>query len=448
MGCDEKIYENPLDPDADPDSWSPSNLLANIINASEIQLTWQQDNSQITGFNIYRKDSTAVSYSKLGTADTTFYSDTSITLGNEYTYRISAYNSTNTSSHTESNSLEFWKDCAGIWGSAGTAIEDDCDKCTGGTTGLTFNYLQDDCGICSGDDTGHIANSDKDCAGVCFGPDIYFNDVCYLYDIDGNIYEPVQMGEQLWMAENLKVTHFNNGDSLNFIEDPGYWLNMPMTSAYAYTEYDNQTDNGNIYGYLYEKSVIVDERGICPIGWHVPSNDEWIVLEMFLGMSLEDADVSYAQGSSHGSIFSIYQAERGVNEGSQLADRSDLWVNIAEASETFNCNDADCNALEGNDAFGTSGFLALPGGYIDCRENDYCSYKGLGHQSYFWGYNNGDHGDFIYDSSSPSSISGYLPMRKLDIRTSTITSYSVINNNHQGTSESERHGFSIRCIKD
>ena len=148
-------------------------------------------------------------------------------------------------------------------------------------------------------------------------------------DIDGNVYETVILGEQLWMAENLKTTHYQNGDDIPHVINTSDWDNL---STGAYCEYENNQINSEIYGRLYNWYTIDDSRGVCPEGFHVPSDDEFKQLEMFLGMSQQEAnDVSF----------------RGTDEGSQLAGSADLW------------NDGD---LENNPAFDSTGFVAVPGG--------------------------------------------------------------------------------------
>ena len=86
-------------------------------------------------------------------------------------------------------------------------------------------------------------------------------------DIDGNIYETILIGDQLWMAENLKVTHYQNSDEIPYIyNDPQYG---------AYINYNNNADNVAVYGRLYNWFTVNDERGLCPDNWHVPSDDEF-----------------------------------------------------------------------------------------------------------------------------------------------------------------------------
>ena len=95
-------------------------------------------------------------------------------------------------------------------------------------------------------------------------------------DIDGNIYQTVTIGDQVWLAENLKVTHFRNGDAIpNVNPDLTDWTNY-STEAYCY--YDNTPENADIYGLLYNWNTVDDSRGIAPDGWHVPSDEEWQLL--------------------------------------------------------------------------------------------------------------------------------------------------------------------------
>jgi uncharacterized protein (TIGR02145 family) len=99
-------------------------------------------------------------------------------------------------------------------------------------------------------------------------------------DVDGNVYDTVTIGTQVWMAENLKVTHFRNGDSIINITDQDSWNSM---NSAAYCDYNNTPGNSTIYGRLYNWFAITDNRNIAPKGWHVPSRDEWKVLIDYLG---------------------------------------------------------------------------------------------------------------------------------------------------------------------
>jgi uncharacterized protein (TIGR02145 family) len=101
-----------------------------------------------------------------------------------------------------------------------------------------------------------------------------------LPDIDGNQYNVVKINNQVWMKENLKVTHYCNGDSIPNVSDSLVW-NILTTGASC--DYRNTLANSTIYGKLYNFYTIVDSRNVCPTGWHVPTNDEWTLLTTYLG---------------------------------------------------------------------------------------------------------------------------------------------------------------------
>ena len=99
-------------------------------------------------------------------------------------------------------------------------------------------------------------------------------------DIDGNVYNTVTIGTQVWMKENLKVSKYRNGDAIPTDLDTAAWS---TTSSGAYAIYNNDAANNIIYGKLYNWYAVADSRNLCPVGWHVPSDGEWTILENFLG---------------------------------------------------------------------------------------------------------------------------------------------------------------------
>lgn len=99
-------------------------------------------------------------------------------------------------------------------------------------------------------------------------------------DIDGNIYKTVRIGNQLWMAENLKVTHYRNGEAIPNVTDNEEWSNL---KSGAYCNYKNNANYGQKYGRLYNWYAVDDTRGLAPAGWHVPTDEEWRTLIQFLG---------------------------------------------------------------------------------------------------------------------------------------------------------------------
>lgn len=116
-------------------------------------------------------------------------------------------------------------------------------------------------------------------------------------DIDGNVYQTVKIGEQWWMAENLKTTHYRNGDPIPHETDPYEW---PYLIEGAYCEYDNNDGIVTVYGRLYNWFAVADSRSIAPEGWHVPTDTEWKQLEIYLGMSQTEADTVDFRGSDEG----------------------------------------------------------------------------------------------------------------------------------------------------
>jgi uncharacterized protein (TIGR02145 family) len=111
----------------------------------------------------------------------------------------------------------------------------------------------------------------KDEAGIVTGT---------VSDIDGNVYITVTIGAQVWMAENLNVTHYRNGEIIPNISDGEEWNNY--TSG-ACCDYENLPYNSTIFGKLYNFHAINDPRGVCPTGWHIPTDNEWTTLINYLG---------------------------------------------------------------------------------------------------------------------------------------------------------------------
>ena len=100
-------------------------------------------------------------------------------------------------------------------------------------------------------------------------------------DIDGNVYQTINIGTQTWMAENLKVIHYRNGDPIPNYVDNSQWYNQ-NSGAYCWYNNDEITYK-NTYGALYNWFTVIDYRSLCPNGWHIPSDDEWLVLTSYLG---------------------------------------------------------------------------------------------------------------------------------------------------------------------
>jgi len=178
-----------------------------------------------------------------------------------------------------------------------------------------------------------------------------------LTDYDGNKYNWIGIGKQAWMKENLRVTHYADGTAIPHIESYTDWGKLGHDDK-AYCWYDNQTDNRDMYGGLYTWAAAMNGtepngtypsglQGVCPVGWHLPSDQDWKELEMHLGMSLEEANNT---------------GTRGIDEGGKLKESGTThWVGGIGASNE-------------------SHLTALPGG----RRLNYGQFDGLGTHANFW----------------------------------------------------------------
>lgn len=101
-------------------------------------------------------------------------------------------------------------------------------------------------------------------------------------DFDGNTYKTVRIGNQVWMAENLKVTHFRNGDEIQTTIPPDLSVSIEASPTYQWA-YEGDELNADIYGRLYTWYAVNDSRGLCPFGWHVATDEDWSELSDFLG---------------------------------------------------------------------------------------------------------------------------------------------------------------------
>ncbi len=124
-------------------------------------------------------------------------------------------------------------------------------------------------------------------------------------DIDGNVYTIVQIGDQWWMAENLRTTRYRNGDAISTGLSNIDWQ---TTTSGAYAIYPHANVDGinseeemvNAYGKLYNWYAVDDDYGLCPEGWHLPGDDDLQHLAIYLGLSQEEADSSGLLGAGEG----------------------------------------------------------------------------------------------------------------------------------------------------
>jgi uncharacterized protein (TIGR02145 family) len=212
-----------------------------------------------------------------------------------------------------------------------------------------------------------------------------------LSDIDGNYYNTVQIGNQCWMKENLKTTHYSNGTALVDGTNAGN-ISQDYTTKYWFV-YGNNISNKNTYGLLYTWAATMDNYGssnnnpsfvpgICPTNWHVPSDNEWKQMEMYLGMSQIQADALGFRGTNEGNKLKFY----GSNE---------------------------------------SGFSALLSGYRYYNGD----FELITYYGYWW---------------TTSSFSFYLPIwRHLRYDSDQVCRYA-----DYVTGGGPAYGYSVRCVKD
>ncbi|MFN5208535.1 MAG: FISUMP domain-containing protein, partial [Bacteroidota bacterium] len=154
-------------------------------------------------------------------------------------------------------------------------------------------------------------------------------------DQDGNVYNTIVIGTQEWMAENLKASHYRNGDAIPVVADSATWVNT-LNGATCF--YDNDSAANNCpYGKLYNWYAASDVRNLCPAGWHVPTDAEWTTLTTFLG-------------------------GENVAGGKMKSTGTQYWLSPNAAADN------------------SSGFSGLPGG----SRNDLGSYSLNGHFGFLW----------------------------------------------------------------
>ncbi len=386
----------------------PSNLNMTVLSDESLRLNWSHICSFEEGYRVERNAGSG--YVEIGSvgSDVTEYTDTGLTFGQSYEYRVAAYTSVNTStwasitaatefpaptdlsasSVSDSEIALSWTDNTGY--ETGFKIERDAGSgyVEIGTVG-TDETEYTDRGLTFGQDyeyrvAAYTSSNTSDYSATATG---YACSNCVV-DYDGNVYETITIGNQTWMAENLKVTHYRDGTAIPHLTDNGDWTS---TSTGAYCYYDNNNSNGETYGALYNWYAVTDVHNIAPAGWHVPTDAEWKELEMYLGMSQSEADET---------------GYRGTNEGSKLAGNADLW---------------NSGPLENDSEFGISGFTALPGGY---RYNSSGNYLHMGYAGFFW--------------SATENYSNYAWGRVLN------ASRSAVELHHYN----ERYGFAIRLLRD
>jgi uncharacterized protein (TIGR02145 family) len=157
-------------------------------------------------------------------------------------------------------------------------------------------------------------------------------------DYDGNVYDTIHIGTQIWLKENLKTTHYSDGAEILDGTSAGD-ISGNYTSKY-YFDYENHPTNTVIYGKLYTWAAVMNReassnsnpgivQGVCPIGWHIPSDAEWNSMEKYLDITVDST---------------LYAGWSGTDIGNKLKESGIIhW-------------------LSGNNGNNSSNFTGLPGG--------------------------------------------------------------------------------------
>jgi uncharacterized protein (TIGR02145 family) len=202
---------------------------------------------------------------------------------------------------------------------------------------------------------------------------------------DGITYDLVQIGGQCWFADNLATDQYRNGDLITTGLTNTNWSN---TSAGAYHIYANSPANDATYGKLYNWLATTDARGLCPTGWHIPSDCEWMYLENSLGMTVSDQILTDTW-------------IRGTDQAGRLKT-TNLW---------------DAPNLGANN---NTGFAAVPGGYRASNGSG----GFLNSLGYWW------------TSTAPNSTNAWYRVMGAN--------YATMNR----INGSKKAGFSVRCVRD
>ncbi len=240
-----------------------------------------------------------------------------------------------------------------------------------------------------------IWNSECQCQGTtglvgsqhsCGAENVHSPEVTYgsLVDQSGNIYKTVDINGQVWMAENLKTDSYTNGDAIAFNLTNSQWQSI---TTGAWSNYDNNPAAECPYGKLYNWYAVSDPRGLCPIGWHVPTNNDWNILVSSLDANANTTCTLCTQSSVAGGAL------------------KSMGISYWEANVG---------------ATNSSGFSGLPSGFRSSNG----SYANAGFLGFYW-------------SSTDYSVGNAY---------SRINYYNSTDIRSNGNNK--RSGFAVRCIQD
>lgn len=219
-------------------------------------------------------------------------------------------------------------------------------------------------------------------------------------DYDGNIYNTVQIGNQCWMKENLRTTHYGDGQEIT--ENLGY--NPAIIGCYFYPHSEYSPQSVETYGYLYDHPAAAHSQNgftICPFGWHLPTDEEWIMMEKSIGLTTSQANSSGYRGQVASKI---------------CEDELGLWD-----ESTVSNSPGDYTASNRN----ATGFSAVPAGVVYHIGGKSGPYRVAAFWTRTWAAGMANEQQFYY-------------MRQLTYDNAGIRRLAT----------DKRNGYSVRCVKD
>ena len=299
---------------------APEQLIATGISPTEIKLTWTDVSLDEDGFVIERKFGSQFLIIEQVAGNVSEFLDEKLTPETSYEYRVVSVN-VNGKSPTYSNiasakttklpatlqvTTEIISKIGMVSALAQGGFNENADPVvsefgvvwstsTGPTTDLETktsyqggNYFFSVIGLLEPSQKYYVRAYAKNALGTVYGNELSFTTSSTPFflpgsgvvDIDGNSYKTIVIGDQEWMAENLRTSTFANGEIIANVTNPEQW-NVLTTPAWCH--YDNNPQYDNLQGKLYNWYAASNARNVCPNGWHLPKLSEWEQLSDYLG---------------------------------------------------------------------------------------------------------------------------------------------------------------------
>jgi uncharacterized protein (TIGR02145 family) len=232
-------------------------------------------------------------------------------------------------------------------------------------------------------------------------------------DRDGNTYTIIRIGEQYWLAENLKTTSFNDGSPILRLDNDSLWITNTNGAYSVYphdsiSNFNSEEEVVNSYGLLYNWAAVINAKGICPAGWRVPNDYDLLILELYVAEK--------SAGFPGRSLKACQQVNSplGGDCNTHLHPRWDIALDSLGNPVTD---------FFGNDEYG---FSAYPAGL----RNSIGQFRNVGRSAHFW------------SSSETNSVVNdtifWAWSRTLSYNAEKIFRYGT----------HKRQGFSVRCIRN